>query len=383
MKSDYIYFDTVGLTSTSANHVANMAKESVRNTSNGLSAISFFNTTVSLLSGGTPQTSKLGSKREELDDILKSLEAIGEANALCAWLREAIKARERLLSEVKCMTLENYCKDILGGVEVPKQDTNIDDWMKKNGYTKPDINGEFPGVLRSPSYGMVESRLSLFCRKFGVEMPQSPVQEPAMTEDEYMSKLSVKDRNHFLMLEAKAATIGRFIHEDGALYNERERLRAIIAKPIATQGEGSNTLIYHFEPSVSIDEVEALFFRLSAEHRALQAELNGLLAERARTIEADKQEKAAAYQKASEEFARETSKLQDQLGSYMLDERKKMSQYQAEYDAWSTEQKNRHKQLCDDLMVWKLKEAERIASLGIVIPNELRDIYERVNGLGK
>ena len=31
MKADYIYFGDSGLTSTSANHVANMAKESVRN----------------------------------------------------------------------------------------------------------------------------------------------------------------------------------------------------------------------------------------------------------------------------------------------------------------------------------------------------------------
>ena len=39
MKSDYIYFDTVGLTSNSANHVANMAKESVRNTSDWRAAL--------------------------------------------------------------------------------------------------------------------------------------------------------------------------------------------------------------------------------------------------------------------------------------------------------------------------------------------------------
>ena len=204
-----------------------------------------------------------------------------------------------------------------------------------------------------------------------------------MTEDDYMSSLSVKDRNRFLMLEAKAAVIGKYIHENGHLYNERERLRQIIAKPIGTQGEGANTLIYRFEPSVQKGEVEALFFRLAAEHRAIQAELNGMLAERARAIEADKQEKAAAYQKASEDFSREMSVLQDKLSAYMLEERRKMSELQSEYDAWSTEQKNRHKQLNADLAAWKLVESKRIAALGIIIPNELRDIYERINGLGK
>ena len=385
MKSDNIYFGDTGLTSTSANHIANMAKESVRNTANELSGISFFSSTVSLLSGGNSQKAKIGSTREELNGIQRSLEAIGEANALCAWLREAIKARERLLEEVKRMTLEGYCKNILGGVEVPQQDTNIDDWMKAKGYTRPDINAEFPDVKVAikPFSGVVESRLSGFCRKFGLKMPDSPTQEPAMTEDDYMSSLSVKDRNRFLMLEAKAAVIGKYIHENGHLYNERERLRQIIAKPIGTQGEGANTLIYRFEPSVQKDEVEALFFRLAAEHRAIQAELNGMLAERARTIEADKQKKAAAYLKASEDFSREMSVLQDKLSAYMLEERRKMSELQNEYDAWSTEQKNRHKQLNADLAAWKLAESKRIAALGIIIPNELRDIYERINGLGK
>lgn len=383
MKSDNIYFGDTGLTSTSANHIANMAKESVRNTANELSGISFYSSTVSLLSGGNSQKAKLGSTREELNDIQRSLEAIGEANALCAWLREAITARERLLEEVKRMTLEGYCKNVLGGVEVPQQDTNIDDWMKAKGYTRPDINGDFPSVALKPFVGMTESRLSRFCRKFDIKMPDSPTQESAMTEDDYMSNLSVKDRNRFLMLEAKAAAIGKYIHEDGHLYNERERLRQIIAKPIGTQGEGANTLIYRFEPSVQKNEVEALFFRLAAEHRAIQAELNGMLAERARTIEADKQKKAAAYQKASEDFSREMSVLQDKLSAYMLEERRKMSELQSEYDAWSTEQKNRHKQLNADLTAWKLAESKRIAALGIIIPNELRDIYERINGLGK
>jgi hypothetical protein len=129
--------------------------------------------------------------------------------------------------------------------------------------------------------------------------------------------------------------------------------------------------------------VEALFFRLAAEHRAIQAELNGLLAERDRTIETDKQKKAAEWQEAQAAYSRELSSLQQKLETYMTDERKRMSEYQVEYDVWITEQQNQHKQLCADLEAWKLSEAKRIASLGIIIPNELLSIYERINGLGK
>jgi hypothetical protein len=383
MKSDNIYFGAMGITSTSANHVANMAKESISEIASDLSAVSFYNAKVCLLSGGTPQQAAVGSKREDIDKVQAALESIGETNALIAWLREAVKARERMLQEVKDMTLADYCRDVLGGADVPTPDTDISKWMQDKGYAKPDINGDFPDVEIKVSLGFAVSRIDRMCRKFGLAKPKQPVQEPAMTEDDYMATLSVKDRNRMLMLNAKAAAIGKYIHPDGHLAKERQKLRHVVAYPTETQGEGANTLIYSFEPSVSQGEADGLFFRLSAEHRALQAELNGLLAERDRTIEADRQRKAAAWQEATAAYSREMSVLQDKLSAYMAEERKHMSELQAEYDAWSTEQKNSHKQLCADLEAFKLAEAKRIANLGIIIPNELRAVYDRVNGLGK
>lgn len=383
MKADYIYFGDAGMTSTSANHVANMAKESVKNLTDELAGVSFYGTTVSLLSGGTAKQSKVGNTAEQLDGTYDKLARIGEAHALIAWLREAIKARERLLAEVKDMTLTGYCQSVLGGVEVPKADTNVTDWMKEKGYTMPDINGEFPDVKRKSRIGQVEPPLMLFCRKFGLKMPDAVKKQEAMTVDDYMAGLSVKDRNRMLLLEAKAAVIGKFIHEDGKLNVERKNLREVMSHPVGTHGDGANMLMYQFEPTVTQEYVDGMFFRLSAEHRALQAELNGMLAERDRTIEADKQKKAAEFQKATADFSREMSVLQDKLSAYLLEEQRKLSKMKDEYDVWSTEQKNRHQQLCADMETWKLAEAKRIAALGIIIPNELRDIYEWVNGLGK
>jgi hypothetical protein len=383
MKADYIYFGENGLTNTSANHVANMAKESIKNVASELEAISFYSMTVSLISGGTRQQAKIGSTREQLDGVLKSLETVGEANALIAWLREAIKARERLLTEVKDMTLETYCRDILGGVEIPQPDKNILYWIEVHGYTLPDVNGEFPGVNTNRIIGNAVSRIENYCKKFGLTMPTQPKKEEAMTEDQYMATLSVKDRNRILTLGAKASSIGKYIHENGHLYKERELFRQTLAHPIYKEGEGANLLLGRYEPSVTPDEVEALFFRLAAEHRAIQAELNGLLAERDRTIEADKQKKAAEWQEAQAAYSREINSLQRKVEAYMTDERNRMGKYQVEFDAWSTEQQSRHKQLCADLEAWKLSEAKRIASLGIIIPNELLSIYERINGFGK
>lgn len=383
MKADYIYFGDAGLTSTSANHVANMAKESVKNLTDELSGISFYDTTICLLSGGEPKRSKVGNTTEELDKTYDSLTYIGEAHALIAWLREAIKARERLLAEVKAMTLAAYCKDVLGGADVPQTDTNFEAWLKERGYKKPDINGEFPDIDRMRLRIVPYTKVELFCMNFGLTMPAEVKQQAAMTVDDYMASLTVKDRNRMLLLEAKAAVIGKFIHEDGKLAKERKNLRTVMAHPVGTTGEGTNTMIVEAKPSVSQEYVDGMFFRLAAEHRALQAELNGMLAERDRAIEADKQAKAAEYQKESEAFSREMSALRDKLNDYLMEERRKHSELQAEYNAWAAAQKERHQQLCADLEAWKLGEAKRIAALGIVIPNELRTVYERVNGLGK
>lgn len=385
MKSDNIYFGDAGMTSTSANHVANMAKESIKETANDLEAISFYNAHVSLLSGGEAQQAAVGSTRDDLDRVQRSLESIGEANALIAWLREAIKARERLLQEVKDTTLAVYCRDVLGGADVPQADTNIEQWLKERGDRMPDINGKFAEVKEalSPMVAYAYDQMQLFCHKFGLTMPKKPTQEQPLTADDYMATLSVKDRNRILMLEAKAAAIGKYIHEDGHLSKERQKLRHVISHPNETQGEGANMVLWRLEPSVTQGEVDGLFFRLAAEHRALQAELNGLLAERDRTIEHDKQAKVAAYQTALADYNREMAALQDKLNAYMADERKRASELQAEFDTWSTEQKNRHKQLCADLEAWKLSEGKRIAALGIIIPNDLRPVYDRINGLGK
>lgn len=385
MKSDYIYFGDAGLTSTSANHVANMAKESVKNLTDELSGVSFYGTRISLLSGGEPKQSKVGCTTEQLDTTYSSLAYIGEAHALIAWLREAIKARERLLGEVKDTTLARYCRDVLGGADVPQTDTTFDQWLKEHGHTKPDIDGKFPDVKEalSPMVAYAYDQMQLFCTKFNLPMPKQPVKEEPMTADDYLASLTVKDRNRMLLLEAKAAVIGKFIHDDGKLAQERKALRHVAANPVGTTGEGQQTMLIEFTPSVSQEYVDGMFFRLAAEHRALQAELNGMLAECDRTIEADRQQKAAEYQRQSEDYSREMAALRDKLNNYLLEQRRRHSELQAEYNAFAAAQKERHQQLSADLEAWKLAEAKRIAGLGIVIPNELRTVYERVNGLGK
>lgn len=386
MKSDFIYFGDSGLTSTSANHIANMAKESLKEVVTELGCVSFYGSTVTTIEGSTPQTAKVGSTHEQLNKVQDMLEAVGNTHALIAWLREAIKARERLLGEVRNMTLEGYTLNVLGGADLPRPEVSFDEFCEERGYDKPDTTGEFRmdissnSFLRTPMGGTSFSR---FCAKFGIEIPKEPSIQPSMTEADYQASLSVKERNRILMLEAQASTIGKYIHEDGHLAKQREKLRLVVINPIAIEGEGRDKLIYHFDPSVTQSEVDGLFFRLAARHRELQAELNGVLAEQARAIEADKQAKAAQYQREYAEYAAERNKIMDRMTAYLNEQRKRLSELQSEFENWKNEQQNRHKQLCADLEAYKLSEAKRIADLGIIIPNELRPIYEKIQGLGK
>ncbi|MDE5667952.1 MAG: hypothetical protein K2I24_00280, partial [Duncaniella sp.] len=62
MKKDTVFFtaDGKGLTSTSANHIANLAKEMIRNIQTSLDEMTFYSTNVSLISGETPHTLNQG-----------------------------------------------------------------------------------------------------------------------------------------------------------------------------------------------------------------------------------------------------------------------------------------------------------------------------------
>ena len=62
MKKDTIFFtaDGKGLTSTSANHIANLAKEMIRNILTSLDEMTFYSTNVSLISGNKPHTLNQG-----------------------------------------------------------------------------------------------------------------------------------------------------------------------------------------------------------------------------------------------------------------------------------------------------------------------------------
>lgn len=178
-------------------------------------------------------------------------------------------------------------------------------------------------------------------------MPESVQTLERMTEDDYISTLSVKDRNRYYTLEAFCATIGKCIHSNGSLSHARQRFKEAMLEPISVSEAGRDTLVKERIPSVSPDLVEDTFFKLQAQHREAQAELNSMKHAMEMALQKDKFEKFEAEVKAQAEY------------------NEKMEMIRKEYNLYIN------------------NEQQKIAQLKIIIPNDLKDIYNTISKLGK
>ena len=278
MLKDKIFFGESGLTTTSANHIANIAKEKYQLLLKQLETITLYNTNIGLI-GSEKQPLSYGV--ETLSNVKPSLETIAQLKSLIAWLREAIKAKERLFEDVKS---EN----------------------------------------------------------FGLVAPIQPICENVMTEDEYVAAWSIKKRNRYYFLETMCATIGSYIHPNGAFAKAREEYMNKLTNPLRVVGQGRDTTIYEYVPSVDSEEVENTFMTLQSEYRSYQSELNSLKYEIEEAIRSDNLAKSNKY----------SSEMQN---------------YEASLENYNAE-----------IKTLRLKENERISNMKIIIPDSLQKIYQEV-----
>jgi len=164
----------------------------------------------------------------------------------------------------------------------------------------------------------------------------------AVTEDMIINQMTVGERQKYLELEAQAANIGKIIHRDGAFNKARKIVKNQMGKQDVT-GVGTPSLtVSMYSSSVPVEEIDKLFMQLQDKFRKIQAELNGI--------------KHAIKEKETKENDRLLSEYQTQ---------------QNEYDAW-------FKMKNAEFSQFKNNEMQRIADLKIIIPDNLKDIYEYV-----
>lgn len=267
MEKDKIFFGESGLTSTSANHIANMAKEHVRLLEEELNSVEFVNIEVGLIGSSEVSSIQEGVDNNFLFSIEENLNKIAKAKSLIAWLREAIKARERLLREVDNTDYTQVCNEI----------------------------------------------------------PEKPLIEIPMTEDKYLSTLNVKERNRYYFLETMCSTIGKYIHPDGRFAEKRKELNTALKHRHKVSGSGRDSIIYSYSSSISVMDVEEKFFALQAKHREYQAELNSIKYKMEKAITDDTIQKRAVYEEALRKYNAEMSEITAKLVKWKGEESQRIS----------------------------------------------------------
>ena len=298
MTEDLVFFkkegeEGVALTSTSANHIANLAKEYIQDVESKLNNIKFYDISLSLVGSYNSNPIQVGNNSEVLEQLQPMLEQVAQAKSLIAWLREAIKAKANMLSEIS-----NYPPD---------------KWGEENGVTRP----------VHPNVGNT------------------------LSEEEYYNSLSVKERNRYYQLETEAAVIGSYIHPNGKLATARKKLKDVIQHPNEVDGKGRDALIYTNTPTVTVEEVDNVFFELQKKHREIQAQLNSM--------------KHSCEQAINESASKVNTEFHIA-----------MQNYQAELFIFH-----------NSFKTWKDEKTKEYSKLKIVIPNSLLGIYNIINSLGK
>ena len=292
MEKDLIFFGEQGLTSTSAGHIANLAKEYIAGLEEFINNLNFYNIDIQLLSSQETKPLSKGNDNKALAEIGPALTTIAEAKSLIAWLREAIKAKEHMSNELSSLDLATWCKN--------------------TGKVYPELH-------------LMES----------------------YTEEMEINKMSVKDRNNYFRLQTYAAIFGKLIHPDGQLSIARARFADKLRHPTELQGNGRDGIIYSYSPTVTHKELEDTFFELQNAQRSFQAEFNKV----AHTIKENV-------------FAEQQRRFKEQAAKFI-------------------KQKTVLQELNTEFTQYTEAEIKKIADLKIVIPDNLKTIFNAVKSLGK
>lgn len=275
MQKDLVFFkkegeEGVALTSTSANHIANLAKEYIQSVETLLNNICFFNIEVALVGSTGANIIQTGGTSEVLNNLQSLLGGVAQAKSLIAWLREGIKAKENLMKDL--------------------QNIGLEDWCKEN----------------------------------GLAYPEAPKRGHVLTEVEYYASLPIKERNRYYQLETEAAVLGKYIHPDGHLSDARKELKDKLQHPHEVDGKGRDALIYTYTPTVNVAEVDNVFFELQKKHREVQAQLNAMKYNCEQAINESTSKVNTEYMIASQKYQAE---LKDILGAFKTWNDEKSQEY--------------------------------------------------------
>ena len=258
-----IYFGEEGMTSTSAQHVSAMANVMVQDIKQHIMGLRLYEKSIRVI--GDVEC-KVEEVNNTLPEISEGVKQICKANALIAWLREAVKEREQAQQYIQDMTL--------------------DKWMELQGIEKP----------ASPVPPM---------------MPKINFQDYKTILD---TGLSVKEYNRFVELNSALAVYGEMIHDKGLLTRQKNELARIMQNPTEVKESGRDTIIttYKVDVNVSVD-IDKLYTELQSEYRKLQAEKNGIEAKFSNLAMDYQTRKMEEWKAAKAQYDRDLTRVNSEL----------------------------------------------------------------------
>lgn len=274
-----VFFGNEGLTSTSANYYANVAQEMIQAAAERLNSVKFYQVFVASIGGGEKQLMTVG--QTSMDFIEKGLEKSAEMNSFCAWVREAIKKKEEMISSISAYSIEKWARE--NGVEIPEE-------------------------------------------------PDYPSSAYRAEEKDVVDSWDANKRNKYLRLEAFASTYGKYIHPKGAFSKARKDVHAAKNCPIYKEGSGRDLILYYQDPTIEVEKVDNMFMSLQDTYRSYEKELNALKAELkeevnklSNTQEQEYREKMAEFKAKYDKYTSELGELRSRFNSWKTSEMERIS----------------------------------------------------------
>lgn len=293
-----------GLTLTSAAHLCAVASQVKQQAESVLNNVNFITTTVDVVgSNADAKTTSLGYTEEQFATIGNRLNVCIAMNRFISWFSEGRKVLEKYRRERHDIGLYEYAQEV--GLTVPIA----------------------PEKVETPS---------------------------SLTIDDAIEQMSVKDRETYLALEAKASVYGKFIHPDQPLEVARKKVYKALAEPYSTNGLGRDTLIYHTYPSIEPSLVDEEFMTLQAEYRKVEQQLNHM-----------------------------KSDLRNVLSKLTIEQENKHREALERYKSEYAEYELKYAELRSNYNEWRIKEDERVSKLRLAIPEALQETVTFLNNLDK
>lgn len=293
-KENKVFFGESGITSTSATYLCNIARELLKDIESSLNNISFITEEVTLFGSENKIRTKEGYNLSELSDLDSKLIKAAQLKAFIAWMSEGLKAKNVESERLKEYTLSDFTKDF-------------------------------------PEYIIQRSENSTLDINYG------------------LGKLSISERVKYLFSEALTSSIGKYIHNNGALRKAYSELLNIAHNKvnITTEAKDSIVIVTNKIPSVDTKEVEKIMLKYQDLRRENEKVLNSLKS-KVKDYDHEYQMYLNLEQKVNVESYKENMEIvRSKYNEYVLNKRSEIENFK------------------------------------IIIPDELRDIYNTLHTLSK